>query len=104
MVSEHIDKDKWVNLNDLLKLRQNVRLLDEGGWEDDTQAVPVEVIKGLAKLDIVRCKDCKFYYKFYGVNMAPSVRSLGYSHYCCRQASVCPVRENDFCSRGARKE
>ena len=27
---------KWVNLDDLLKLRQNVRLLDEGGWEDDT--------------------------------------------------------------------
>ncbi len=56
MVSEHIDKDKWVNLDDLLKLRQNVRLLDEGGWEDDIQAVPVEAIKGLAKLDIVRCK------------------------------------------------
>lgn len=50
---------KWVNLDDLLKLRQNVRLLDEGGWEDDIQAVPIKAIKGLAKLDIVRCEDCK---------------------------------------------
>lgn len=91
---------KWVNLDDLLKLRQDVRLLDEGGWEKDIQAVPVEAIKGLAKLDIVRCKDCKFY----SANMTPSVRSLGFSYRCCRQVSVCPVREeNDFCSYGIKK-
>lgn len=91
---------KWVNLDDLLKLRQNVRLLDEGGWDEDIKAVPIEAIKGLAKLDIVRCKKCKFY----GANMTPSVRTLGFSHHCCRQVSVCPVRENDFCSYGVRKE
>lgn len=91
---------KWVNLDDLLKLRQNVRLLDESGWDEDIQAVPIEAIKGLAKLDIVRCEDCKFY----GANMTPSVRSLGFSHHCCRQTSVCAVRENDFCGYGVRKK
>lgn len=60
-----VNMGEWVNLDDLLKLRQNVRLLDEGGWEEDTQAIPVEAIKGLTKLDIVRCKDCKFYYKIF---------------------------------------
>jgi len=92
---------KWVNLDDLLELRQNVRLLDEGGWDEDIQAVPVEAIKGLAKLDIVRCKNCKFY----GANMIPSVRSLGFSHHCCRSFSYsCATKESDFCSYGVRKE
>lgn len=92
---------KWVNLDDLLKLRQNVRLLDEGGWEDDTQAVPVEAIKGLVKLNIVRCKDCKFY----SANITPSVYSLAFKHHCCRSFSYsCATKESNFCSYGVRKE
>lgn len=91
---------KWVNLDDLLKLRQNVRLLDEGGWDEDIKAVPIEAIKGLAKLDIVRCKDCKFY----SANIAPSVYSLAFKHHCCRNFYSCDTKESDFCSYGVRKE
>lgn len=92
---------KWVNLDDLLKLRQNVRLLDEGGWDEDIQAVPVEAIKGLAKLNIVRCKDCKFY----SANITPSVYSLAFKHHCCRSFSYgCTTKESNFCSYGVKKE
>ena len=91
---------KWVNLDDLLKLRQNVRLFDEGGWYSYIQAVPVETIKGLAKLDIVRCKDCKFY----SANIIPSEYSLAFKYHCCRNFYSCDTKKSDFCSRGVRKE
>lgn len=92
---------KWVNLDGLLKLRQNVRLLDEGGWDEDIQAVPVEDIEGLDKLDIVRCKDCKYY----TANLiTPSRHSLIFNHHCCCKISVSSVNENDFCSYGVRKK
>ena len=91
---------KWVNLDDLLKLRQNVRLLDEGGWEEDIQAVPVEAIKGLAKLDIVRCKDCKYY----TANVTPPIYALCFDYHRCCRVKPFATSENDFCSRGVRKE
>lgn len=93
MVSEHIDKDEWVNLDDLLKLRQNVRLLDEGGWNEDIKAIPVEAIKGLAKLDIVRCKDCKYYKEQVLIGKC-----------CCRTFMNFQMNDNDFCSYGVKEE
>jgi hypothetical protein len=91
---------EWVNLDDLLKLRQNVRLLDEGGWEEDIQAIPVEAIKGLFKLNelnIVRCKDCR--YAFRPVSLGTPKEKV-----CFLMNDFPTVTANDFCSRGARKE
>lgn len=91
---------EWVNLDDLLKLRKNVKLLDEGGWEEDIQAIPVEAIKGLFKLNelnIVRCKDCRYAFR-------PVSLDIPKERVCFLTDGFPTVKENDFCSRGARKE
>jgi len=47
--------------------------------------------------DIVFCKDCKYY-------KTPDCYSyITQNRYCCRIA-LTRVSENDFCSKGVRKE
>ena len=48
--------------------------------------------------EVVRCKDCKHYKP-----MKPYPSYNGQTNYCCRSASV-RVVDNDFCSKGERKD
>jgi hypothetical protein len=46
----------------LLEKATNVKKYDEGGWDMDLRAVPVEDIENAPAVDaveVVRCKDCK---------------------------------------------
>lgn len=45
-------------------------------------------------VEVVRCKDCKFCCKFF---------CRGNRYYCCGEFWVA-VTEEDFCSRGERKD
>lgn len=55
--------NKYIKLDNLLSLSQILTSSDEGGWNENVQAVLLENIKEQPALDIVRCRDC--IYQFY---------------------------------------
>jgi len=73
-------------------------LLDEAYWHDDrytvqnpypsgVEAVDVEDIEKMETINIVKCKDCRYYVEQHGL-------CKGMDQY------VCHMKPNDFCSKG----
>jgi hypothetical protein len=91
--------DDLISRSALVEKATNVTKYDEGGWDMDLKAVPVDEVLNAPAVDAVevcRCKDCKHSYK-------------GSPHGLMCE---CPVGGqntsllggNDFCSCGERRD
>ena len=61
------------------------------GWEDGVRAqyeAPIDVV------EVVRCKDCRWY----------EIPEAKIFENCCRNDYLIPMKPNDYCSYGKRRE
>lgn len=88
MAKEYIERDA------VLKEQRTFTEYDEGGWDAAVRAVPVDAIKSIPAADVVevvQCKRCKHV-------MLSSI----WAPRCCKHEI--PVKEDDFCSFGERRD
>lgn len=90
IMAEYIDREKVLNLFDKVGCYLNPKCLE---W----QKQQIEQLPTADVVEVVRCKDCKFY----------KLRNVS-SRYkptkpCCLRTATIKVKETDFCSYGEKR-
>ena len=80
-MSRYIDT-KW--------LEENAKEYSLGYYDNDEYAVPLSVLEEAPSIDIVFCKECRYYHQLYGCQKNDDIDLV--------------TSDDDFCSYGERRE
>ena len=94
------NEKRLIDANALLRHKRKMSGADFGGefWDEAVLASDIKNAPTVDAVEVVRCRDCKYYYD-YGVNR----------DYCChrskcgKQVFDVKFKADDFCSYGERK-
>ena len=81
-------------------LEENAKEYSLGYYDYDEWATPISLLDEAPSIDIVRCKECKFW-------VEDGNESFGYAMFCehdCSLGGQGIKKPNDFCSYGERNE